>query len=128
RNFFTTANFVDQRKIGRSQQAEVLAILLVDALNVFGDDDANTGAHLGVRRLLAAGTFTAAFAADGGDGAALLDIGATDGRDVAALQAQIGNLAQRLVKIETIVGGRDFVGGDVVAELGIVRWVLGVPG
>ncbi len=54
RNFFPGANLVDERKIGRGQQAQVLAILLVDALDIFGDHDLNAGAHLCVGRLLAA--------------------------------------------------------------------------
>ena len=38
RNFFSGADFVDQRKVGGGQKAQVLAILFVDALNVFGND------------------------------------------------------------------------------------------
>ncbi len=124
----TSADLVDQRKVGGGKQSEVLAILLVDALDIFGDDHANAGTHFGVGRLLAAGTFAAALAADGGYESAFLDVRAADGKHVAAFQAKIGDLAQSFVEVEAVVGGSDFVGGNVIAQLGIVGWILGVPG
>ena len=47
---------------------------------------------------------------------------------VAALQAGVGKFAQRLIKEKADVRRRDFVGGDVVAQLGIALRMLGVPG
>ena len=79
RNFFAGADLVDQREIGRGQQAEVLAVLLVDALDIFGDHQLDAGAHLRIGRLLAAGTFAAPFAADCSDEASALYIAAADG-------------------------------------------------
>ncbi len=76
RNLFSGANPVDHAEVGGGQHAEVLAVLLVDALDVLGDHQLDAGRHLGIRRLLAAGTFAAALAADSGHKAARLD-GAT---------------------------------------------------
>ena len=54
RNLFTVFNARDQIEVGRGQQAEVLAVLTVDALDVFGDNAANACGDFGIRRLLAA--------------------------------------------------------------------------
>ena len=128
RDFLSRPDFIDQREVGRGQQAQVLAVLFVNALNVLGDHQLDPGAHLGVRRLLPARTFASPLAADGANKTALFHVAAPDGQHVAALQAQIRDLAQGFVEIETVVRGRDLVGRDVVAQLGIVRRVLGVPG
>ena len=88
----------------------------------------NAGRHLGVRRLLAAGTFAAPLAADARDESAALHVAALDRRLVAALQAGVGKLAQRLVEEEADVRRRDLVGRDVVAQLGIALGMRGVPG
>ena len=128
RNLFAGANLVDQAEVGRGQHAEVLAVLLVNALDVFGDHQLDAGRHLGIRRLLAAGAFAAPLAADRRDESAALHVAALDGRLVAALQAGVGKLAQRLVEEEADVRRRDLVGGDVVAQLGIALGMLGVPG
>ena len=64
RNFFAAADLVDQSEFGRGQHAEVLAILLVDALDVFRDHQLDARRHLGVGRLLAARSFAAPLAAD----------------------------------------------------------------
>ena len=54
RNLFAISDARDQIEVGRGQQAEVLAVLSVDALDIFGDDAANAGGDFGIRRLLAA--------------------------------------------------------------------------
>src|SRR5581483_11751757 len=128
RDFLAGANLVDEREVGRSENAEVLAVLLVDALDVFRDDELDAGGALGVRRLLTAGTFAATLAADGGDEPALLHVSALDGEFGAALQAGVGELAQGFVEEEADVRGRDLVGGDVVAQLGIGGRIFRVPG
>ena len=92
-DFLPGANPLDQRKVGRSQQPEVLAILLVDALNILRDRDLNPGAHLGIRRLLAARAFAAPLPAYRADKAALLYIAAPDRKRVAASQSSVGNFA-----------------------------------
>ena len=103
RNFLAAANLVDEREVGRGQHAEVLAILFVDALDVFGDDALNARRHLRVWRLLAAGSFAAPLPADARDESAALHVTAPDRRLVAALQAGVGELAQRLVEEEADV-------------------------
>src|SRR5450631_4773960 len=99
-DFFSCANPLDQRKIGRSQQPEVLAVLLVDALNVLRNRDLNPGAHLRIRRLLAARAFAATLSAHRAHEAAVLDIAAPNRQSVAAPQANIGNFAKRPVRVE----------------------------
>ena len=53
RNALAPAHLVENRKVRRCQDAEVLAILAVDALDAFRDNQFDAGAHLGVGRLLA---------------------------------------------------------------------------
>ena len=127
RNFFAAANAVDQRKVRRGQQTEVLAILLVDALDILGNDNPNAGAHFRIRRLFAARSFAAPLAAHCAHKSATLHIAASDRRHVSALQTEVRNLAQRLVKVEAVVRRSDLVGRNIVAQLGIIRRILRVP-
>src|SRR5439155_7112130 len=59
-----------------------------------------------------------ALAAHRGDEARALHRAAGDWKLVAAFQPQVGKVAQGLVVVVADVRGGDFVGGDVVAELG----------
>ncbi len=128
RNLFSAADLVDHAKVSRGQHAEVLAILLVDALDVLGDHQLDAGRHLGVRRLFAAGTLAAALATDRADKATALHVAALDGRLVAALQAGVGKLAQGLVEEKADMRRGDLVGRDVVAQFGIAFGMRRVPG
>src|SRR5207248_6846796 len=118
-NLFPGADLVDQRKIRGSEHAQVLAVLLVDALDVFRDHQLDAGRHLGIGRLLAARAFAAPLAAHRGDKTTSLYFAALDGQLRAALQAGVRKLAQRLVEEEADVRRGYLVGGDVVAQLGI---------
>src|SRR5579862_3280110 len=126
-NFFPTPNAIDEREVGRSQQPEVLAILLVDALDIFRDDHANPRTHLRVRRLLAARSLPAPFPADRANEPAALHVPASNRRHRAALQAEIRYLAQRLVKIKAIMRRSYLVGRNIVAQFGIIRWIPRIP-
>ena len=53
RNAFTATDLVQNREVGRREDAEVLAILAVDPFDALGHDQLDAGAHLRVRRLLA---------------------------------------------------------------------------
>ena len=128
RNIFPAANLVDQREVGRCQQPQVLAILLVDALDVFCDYQLDAGGHLSVRRLFAAGAFAAALSTYRTNEASSLHVSATNWKLATTLQPQIWDFSQDLVEIETVVGGSDFIGRDVVAQLGIPRRILRIPG
>src|SRR5271157_1479736 len=128
RDLFAAADLVNQAKVGRRQHAEVLAILLVNAFDVLGDHQLDARRHFGIRRLLPAGALAAPLAADRAHEAAALHIAALDRRLVAALQAGIGKFAQRFIEEEADVRWRDFVGGDVIAQLGIALRMPGVPG
>src|SRR6266566_4255237 len=128
RNFIFAANLVDQRKISRGQHAQILTILFVDTLDVFGNHQANARAHFSVRRLFTARAFAAPLAAYRADKSTLLDVTAGYGQNIPALQSEIRNLAQRLVEIKAIMRWSDFIGRDVVAQLGIPRRILRIPG
>ncbi len=110
RNFRPGTDTLNQREIRRSQQPEILAVLLVDALDILRDHHLNSGTHLSIGRLLAARAFTAPLAADRADETAFLDIRAPDGVDASALQTEIGDLTKCPVKVEAIVSGCDLVG------------------
>ena len=127
RDIFSAANLVDQRKVGRSQNPQILAVLLVDALDVFRDHYANAGAHLRIRRLLAARSFAAPLPAYRAHKSAALHVAAPNRRHAAALQPEVRNLAQRLVKVKAVMRRSDLVGRDVVAQLGIIRGILRIP-
>ena len=139
RDRLARADAVDESEIGRGEDAQVLAVLVVDALDALADDDLDPGHQLGVRALLAARPLAAALAGDGTDEAGVLDAAALDGGLGAAfstagspagtpagtpvltpdLQPQVREFAQRLVVEEADVRGGDLVGADLVAEAGL---------
>ena len=80
RDFLSRPNLLDQREVGRSQQAQVLAVLFVNAFNILGDHQLDSGAHLRVGRLLAARAFAPPLAADGAHEAAFFYVAASDGQ------------------------------------------------
>src|SRR6266699_2189544 len=127
RNFFSGANLIDQRKIGRSQHAEVLAILLVDAFDVLRDHQFDACRHLCIGRLLAARAFAPPLAADRANESATLYIAAANGKHAASLQPRVRNLAESLVEIEAVVRRSDLVSRNVVTQLRIVRGIFRVP-
>ncbi len=128
RNFFVAADLIDEVEVGRGEHAEVLAVLLVNALDVFRDDELDAGIHLRIGRRLAARTFAAPLAAHRRHESAAFHVHALDGCLVAALQSGVGELAQGLIEEEADVRRGDLVGRDVVAQLGIALRVSGVPG
>src|SRR4029077_14544952 len=89
RNFFADAHLVNQAEIGRTKHAQVLAVLLVNTLDVFGNHQFDAGREFGIRRLLAAGAFAATLSADRSHKATLLYIAALDRHFIAALQARV---------------------------------------
>ena len=118
RDLLAPANPLDQREVRRGQDPEVLAVFVVDPLDVLGDDDADPGHELGVGRLLAATPLPPSLAAHRADEAAVLDAAAGDRELVAGLEPQVRELSERLVEVVADVGGRDLVGRDLVPELG----------
>ena len=116
RNFFAILDATDEIEIGRSQQAEVLAVLPIDALDVFGDDTAEAGGDFGIRRLLAARPFAAPLAGDRNDEAAAFDVTLLDGKLVAAFQSEVDEFPQAFVEVIADVSRGDLVCRDVVAQ------------
>src|SRR2546425_12843753 len=109
RNDLSAAYLVEHREVGRRQHAEVLTVLAVDALDAFGHDQLDAGAHLGVRRLLAGGPLPAPLAADRRYEAPALHRATRNRKFVAALESEVGEVAQRFVVVIADVGGGDFV-------------------
>src|SRR3954466_1142646 len=79
RNLLAATNLVDKAEVGGSKHAQVLTVLLVNALDIFGDHELDSRRQLCIWRLLAAGALAATLAADSSDEAAFLHVGALDG-------------------------------------------------
>src|SRR5207302_8149025 len=116
RDRLSAAYRVEQGEVAGGEHAQVLAVLLVDAVDVFRDHELDPRAHLRVGGLLAGGALAAPLAAHRGDEPAAFHGAAGDRKLVAALEPQIGEIAQRLVVVVADVGRGDFIGGDVVAQ------------
>src|SRR2546430_939684 len=108
---------VEDREGGGRENDQVLAVLAADALEGLGHHQLDAGAHLGVRGLLARRALATPLAADRGDEAAALHRPPRDRELVAALQAQVGEVAEGFVVVVADVGGGDLVGRDIVAQL-----------
>src|SRR3954462_947319 len=85
RNLLAATNFVDKAEVGGSKHAQVLTVLLVNALDILRDHELDSRRQLCIWRLLAAGALAATLAADSSDEAAFLHVGALDGQLAAAL-------------------------------------------
>jgi hypothetical protein len=64
RDVFTSPDPLYEAEVGRCENSEVLAVLIIDAFNVLGDDESDTGNHLAKWRLLTAAPFAASLAGD----------------------------------------------------------------
>ena len=104
-----------------------MTILLVDTFDILSDHNLDAGTPLSIRRLLPARPLPSPLAAHSRHESALFYVAALDGNFAPAFQSSVGKLAQRLIEEKTDVRGSDFVGGDVVAQLGIVLRILSVP-
>src|SRR5439155_20483602 len=107
-----------------SQPAKILAILLVDAFDVLRDHQLDACRHLSIGRLLPAGAFAPALAADRANESAALHIATANGKHAASLQPRVRNFAETLVEIEAVVRWSDLVCRNVIAQLGIVRGIF----
>src|SRR5205807_9082143 len=94
RNFLARADLVNQPKIRGCEHAKVLAILLVNTLDILRNHQVNAGASLRIWRLLPAGALPAPLSADRCNKAALLHIAAFDRQLAAAFQPGVGELTQ----------------------------------
>jgi hypothetical protein len=118
---------VDQRQISRSKKSQILAVLLVNPLDILRNHHPDASTHFGVRRLFPAGTFAATLATDCRHESTALYIAASNRSNSTALQSEIRNFAQGFIEIKAIVCGRDFVGGNIITQLRVVGWILRVP-
>src|SRR5437588_4832513 len=126
-NLFSAPYLVDQAEIGGGKHAQVLAILLVDALDIFGNHQLDARAQFGIRRLLTARSFAPALAAYRSDKTAFLDIAALDRHFIAAFESAVRELTQGLIEKEADVRRSELIGTDAVAQLGILLRISGVP-
>src|ERR1017187_3739941 len=126
-DFLTVPDLIDQAEIGCGQQSQVLAVLFIDSLDILGDHQVNPGCHLGVRRLFAARSFATALAADAAHKSATLHVAPLDWGSAAALQSRVREFSQSLVEEEADMRRRDFVGRNIIAQLGITLRMLRVP-
>ena len=55
---------LEQAEVGGGEQAEVVGVLAIDALEAFGDHQADAGGSLGHRAVLARGALAVALAGD----------------------------------------------------------------
>ena len=114
----------DEGKVGRGQEPEVLAVLAVDALEAFSEDDADAGRELGVGGRLTGGPFAPASSGDGGDEVSEADGAAGDRKHLTSPEPEVRKVPECRVEVVADVGRRDFVGRDVIAEGGRRRDVL----
>ena len=84
-NLFAAANAIDKTEICRREDAQVLAVLLVNPLDVLGDHQLDARRKLRVGRLLAARSFSSPLATDGYDESAFFHICTFDRQLIAAL-------------------------------------------
>ena len=119
-NRFAGTDAIDERKIGTRENAEVLAVLLVNALDVLRYHQLDAGAHLRVGRCLARRSLSPPLAANRTNEAARLDAALGHWHLVAALETQIRKLSQGLVIVVADVRGRYFVCRYVVTKRDVV--------
>jgi hypothetical protein len=107
---------VDETEIGRGEQADVVCVLAVDALEALGDDEADAGEPLGRGAVLARRALAVALAghrhreAAGADG-----IDADRSRAIDA-EARVRVAAELVVVVGEDRNRRDLVGRDVIAQ------------
>jgi hypothetical protein len=116
RNRFARSDAVDEAEVGGRVDAEVAAVLPVDALEALGDHEPDSSAPLGVGARLARGALAVAPPGDCHSKAARLDAASLDRQRFAALQPEVGVLAELLVEVVANVSRRDLVSGDVGAQ------------
>ncbi len=107
---------VQHREIRGGQDADVVAVLLVDALEALRHDQADAGGQLRQRAGLARGSLAVALARHRDGKAAVADGIAADRQLGARLEPHIRELPQPLIVGQHDRHRRDLVGGDVVAQ------------
>src|SRR6185437_1082748 len=105
-------------EVGRREQADVLAVLPVDLLDVAGDDELHARLALGVGRRLARAAAALRAAADDDAEAAVLDVVLLHD---AAAQADQAVPGEGLVVVVTDPSRGQLVGRDVVDERVLLR-------
>ncbi len=107
---------VQHGEIRGGQDADVVAVLLVDALEALRHDQADAGRQLRQRAGLARGTLAVALASHRDGKAAVADGIAPDRLLAPRLEPHIRELPQTLIVGEHDGDRRDLVGGDIVAQ------------
>ena len=106
----------EDREVGRGQDADVVGVLAVDALEALGHDEADTRRLLGKRTGLARRSLAVALAGHHDRKAAVTHRVDADRHLAADLEPDVRVASQALVVVKADGGRRDLVGGDVVAQ------------
>ena len=107
---------VEEAEVGRGEEADVVGVLAVDALEALGDDEADAGEPLGRRAVLARRALAVALAGHRHREAAGADRIDADRPRAADAEAGVGIAAELVVVVGEDRDRRDLVGGDVVAQ------------
>src|SRR3974390_1085484 len=116
RNGLAGANALQHAEISGGQNAEVVAILAVDALEALSDDQAHAGGLLRKRARFARRALAVALASDDYLEAAVLESIGSDGRFAARLEADVGIAAEAGIVEKTHRDRCDLVGRNVIAQ------------
>jgi hypothetical protein len=106
----------DQAEVGGGEQADVVGVLTIDALEAFSDDQAHAGRALGDHAVLARAALAVALARHHHLEAAASHAVGLDGQRISGLESDVGKAAQRRIEMHHHRQRRDLVGGDVVAQ------------
>ena len=109
-------NAVEHGEIGGGQNADVVAILLIDALETLRDDQPYSRRQFGKRARFPRRSLAIALAGDRDLEAAVLHVEVADRFLAARFEADIRILAEPLVVGQHDRDGRDFVGRHVIAQ------------
>jgi hypothetical protein len=116
RDVLTPLNARQQTEVGRGEQANVIGVLAVYALETFGDDQLHTCQLLGGGAVLARRALAVAPSSHQHRKGRLPERTAFDGVFVAATQSGVGKVAQGVVVMAHDVDRRDLIGRDIVAQ------------
>jgi hypothetical protein len=116
RGLLAALQALQQSQVGAGEQAQVVGVLAVDALEALGDHQPHARRQLGQRRMLARAALAVAAAAHQHADAGAPQRVEADGALTAGGEAGVRVAPQRGVEIHHRRQRRDLVGGDVVAQ------------
>ena len=121
RNGFASGDPIEHRELGGRQDADVVAVLPVDTLEILGDDESDARRFLGKRARLARRPLAVPLACHENLKAAAMQRADADRHLAFHLERDVRVAREPLVVIEADGGRRDLVGRDVVAQRHALR-------